>query len=109
VASIIGLPESSWCDKNAVSFQLSGVARDGGIGRHAWHSKYRPEQHNFQKDVPSIEVGAGVINSNFVDLRSGIAGGTADRRAGQLGIDQEEAGRMRLHRSSPRPPIGITA
>jgi len=68
-----------------------------------------PEQHNFQKDVPSIEVGAGVINSNFVDLRSGIAGGTADRRAGQLGIDQEEAGRMRLHRSSPRPPIGITA
>jgi hypothetical protein len=78
-----GLPKSSWCDKNAVSFQLSGAARDGGIGRHAWHSKYWPERHNFQKDVPSIEAGAGVIDSNFVDLRSGIAGG------GPISIDPE--------------------
>jgi hypothetical protein len=37
----------------------------------------------FKKDVPSIEAGAGVIDSNLVDLRSGIAGG------GPISIDPE--------------------
>jgi len=73
------------------------------------------ERHNFQKDVPSIEAGAGVIErliaepahygvaaeadgkligSNFVDLRSRIAGG------GPISIDPEAqnagVGRRRL-------------